>query len=176
MKKLINEGSTQKSVCRNLFNCCLVAILLCVGVSSSYAQETPQQSGEQAKVVGLHDICVHVLKLEETLKLYREILGFKLIDSVVFKAPGLEGMLSLKLQAGDVVMSLSLTAPEYLSQVGPIGNTNHNHFVLKVNDIATIGDKLKAEGYALENDNYAKEKYTFFTGPNGEIIGLRQCQ
>ena len=47
-----------------------------------------------------------------------------------------------------------------------------NHFMLKVNDIATIGDKLIEEGYELENNNYAKDLYTFFIGPNGEIIGL----
>ena len=44
--------------------------------------------------------------------------------------------------------------------------------MLKVNDIGPIGDKLKEEGYELENEHYARDKYTFFVGPNGEIIGL----
>lgn len=165
------------SVCRFFFTCCLVATLLCIGVNSSYAQNTSNASSEQqARATGINDVCVHILQLEKTLKLYREILGFKLVDAVVFKGPGLEGMLALKLQADDLFMTLSLTAPEYGSQVGPIGNTNHNHFTLKVNDIKTIGDKLKAEGYELENDDYATAKYTFFTGPNGEIVGLREIK
>lgn len=154
-----------------------LAMLLTIGTASLTAQEkvvnkSKEKVNTEAKVTGLRNICVHVLKLEKTLKLYREILGFKLEDAVVFHGPGLEGMLVMKLRANDVKIHLSLTAPENWEQVGPIGNTNHNHFMLKVNDIKTIGDKLKAEGYELENDNYAKDKYTFFTGPNGEIIGL----
>jgi len=53
-----------------------------------------------------------------------------------------------------LIISLSLTAPEFQDQIGPVGNTNHNHFMLRVNDIGPIGDKLKAAGYDLENDNY----------------------
>lgn len=129
---------------------------------------------EEAKVIGLKGVCVHVLELEKTLKLYREILGFKLYDAQVFRGPGLEGMLAMKLKANDLTLTLSLTAPEYWDQVGPIGNTNHNHFTLRVNNIKAIGDQLKEEGYELENDNYARDKYTFFTGPNGEIVGLSE--
>lgn len=126
------------------------------------------------KVIGLQYICVHVLELEKTLTLYREILGFTLADAEVLHGQGIEGMLVMKLKADDCVIHLSLTAPEYLDTVGPIGNTNHNHFMLRVDDIATIGDRLKAEGYELENDHYARDHYTFFTGPNGEIVGLTQ--
>lgn len=137
------------------------------GITSSLSQNKSAEvenakTETQARVTGLRYICVHVLQLEKTLKLYREILGFKLDDAGVFHGKGLEGMLVMKLKANDLNLTLSLTAPEYLDQVGPIGNTNHNHFMLKVNDITTIGDKLKAEGYELENDNYAKDKYTFF--------------
>ncbi|MDF4220358.1 VOC family protein [Maribacter sp. M208] len=127
---------------------------------------------EKARVTGLKYISVHVLELEKTLKLYREILGFKMADAEVLHGPGLEGMLVMKLKADDLTIGLSLTAPEFIDSIGPIGNTNHNHFMLKVNDIAPIGDMLKEEGYELENENYARDKYTFFVGPNGEIIGL----
>lgn len=44
--------------------------------------------------------------------------------------------------------------------------------MLYVDDIGPIGDQLKEEGYSLENDHYIEDKYTFFTGPNGEVIGL----
>lgn len=144
---------------------------------SSFAQNsdapTPIKEDKiQAKVTGLKYICVHVLELEKTLKLYREILGFKLSEAEVLHGPGLEGMLVMKLKSNDLTIGLSLTAPEFWHTVGPIGNTNHNHFMLKVDDIVPIGDKLKEAGYALENENYAQDKYTFFVGPNGEIIGL----
>lgn len=126
------------------------------------------------KVIGIKNLCVHILNLEETLKLYREILGFHLIDASVLKGGAIEGMLVLELTAGDCTIHLSLTAPEYRDNIGEIGNTNHNHFMLYVDDIKSIGDSLVADGYNLENLNYEEDGYTFFTGPNGEIIGLNQ--
>ena len=142
------------------------------------AAENPPQEVKKdqsaAKVVGIKYNCVHVLKLEKTLRLYREILGFKMTDAEILHGEGIEGMLIMKLKANDCTICLSLTAPEHLDTIGPIGNTNHNHFMLVVNDIVTIGDQLKEEGYKLENEAYARDKYTFFTGPNGEIIGLTE--
>ncbi|WP_282135011.1 VOC family protein [Seonamhaeicola maritimus] len=159
-----------------IWRICLIAMFLLVGTGYSFAQNTDSkvanEDKSEARVTGLRYICVHVLELEKSLKLYREILGFKMSDAEVLHGPGVEGMLVMKLKTDDLTIGLSLTAPEYLHTIGPIGNTNHNHFMLKVNDIVTIGDKLKAEGYELENENYARDKYTFFVGPNGEIIGL----
>ena len=157
-----------------------IAIITVSIVASIFllSAQTPQEKVEkteadsEARVIGLQYICVHVLELEKTLKLYRELFGFELFDADVYKGAGIEGMLVMKLKADDLVIHLSLTAPEYKHTIGPVGNTNHNHFMLKVNDIKTIGDKLVAEGYKLENENYVQDKYTFFTGPNGEIIGI----
>lgn len=148
--------------------------LLCMGSFTLSNQVWALEGNEQgqAKVTGLRHISIHVLELEKTLVLYREILGFTLADAKVLKGAGIEGMLVMKLRANDLEIGLSLTAPEYMHTIGPVGNTNHNHFMLQVNDIETIGNKLKAAGYALENENYATDLYTFFTGPNGEIIGL----
>ncbi len=151
---------------------CLLAMFILAGTSYSFAQKADSKSNTEARVTGLKYISVHVLQLEKTLKLYREILGFKMADAEVLHGPGLEGMLVMKLKADDLTIGLSLTSPEFLDSIGPIGNTNHNHFMLKVNDIVPIGDKLKEEGYELENEHYARDKYTFFVGPNGEIIGL----
>ncbi|KAA1242722.1 VOC family protein [Aquimarina sp. RZ0] len=156
---------------------CFLAVFIIVGTVCSSAQKADspvvdKKSEPQSKVTGLRYISVHVLELEKTLKLYREILGFKLADAEVLHGPGLEGMLVMKLRANDLEIGLSVTAPEFLHTIGPIGNTNHNHIMLKVNNIGPIGDKLKEEGYELENENYARDKYTFFVGPNGEIIGL----
>lgn len=127
---------------------------------------------ESGKVIGIKNVCVHVMKLEKTLKLYREILGFKMANASVLRGAGIEGMLVMELQAGDCKLHLSLPAPD--SKLEPIGNTNHNHFMLVVDNIVPICDKLKQEGYELENDNYAQDKYSFFTGPNGEIVGLTE--
>ncbi len=169
--------SENKTVLNLMWSCCFFMVFMVASTSYTYAQKakspkTIKESKTEARVTGLKYICVHVLELEKTLKLYREILGFKMDDAEVLHGPGLEGMLVMKLKANDLEISLSLTAPEFIDTVGPIGNTNHNHFMLKVNDIGPIGDKLKEEGYELENENYAKDKYTFFVGPNGEIIGL----
>jgi len=154
----------------------LLALLL-GGLAPIHSQESEvsvDADGKQAKakVTGLRYISIHVLDLEKSLKLYREILGFTLSDAEVLHGPGIEGMLVLKLNAGELTIALSVTAPEFMHTIGPVGNTNHNHIMLIVNDIGPIGDKLKEEGYELENENYVRDKYTFFVGPNGEIIGL----
>ena len=163
-------------------------LAICVAVLSTSAHEAEAQNSEEitsnpqdaqqetptGKVIGIKYNCVHVLKLEETLKLYREILGFKLVGAEVLHGEGIEGMLVMKLNANGCNIYLSLTAPEYLDTVGPIGNTNHNHFMLLVDNIVPICDKLKEEGYELENEAYARDKYSFFTGPNGEIVGLTE--
>lgn len=178
MKKDIRKTKKENETKSNLIWRYSLFILFVFAINSVSSAQRSDSSAEiedikpQASVTGLNYICVHVLDLEKTMKLYREILGFKLVDAEVLHGPMLEGMLVMKLRAGDITISLSLTAPEFWDQVGPIGNTNHNHFMLKVNNITPIGDKLKEEGYELENDNYARDKYTFFTGPNGEIIGL----
>ncbi|TYA84216.1 VOC family protein [Seonamhaeicola marinus] len=162
---------------KNIFKQLLLALITIFVMNVSTGQNSLKKESLnnevlKGKVTDLKYICVHVLELEKTLKLYREILGFKLSEAEVLHGPGLEGMLVLKLKANDLTIGLSLTAPEFWHTVGAVGNTNHNHFMLKVDDIVPIGNKLKAEGYALENENYAKDKYTFFVGPNGEIIGL----
>ncbi len=171
----INISKIKKNIVSNPIYLFIIIILL--STAPSFAQKTnssiiKKDNISQGKVTGLKYICVHVLELEKTLKLYREILGFKLAEAEVLHGPGLEGMLVMKLKSNDLTIGLSLTAPEFWDTVGPIGNTNHNHFMLKVDNITPIGDKLKKEGYALENENYARDKYTFFVGPNGEIIGL----
>ena len=144
--------------------------------SSTTAEDLTQENNEDAaRVTGLRYNNVHVLELEKTLKLYREILGFELVDAEVLKG-GLAGMLVLKIKANDYMMTLSVTPPQFRDSLAPVGNTNHNHIMLVVNDIGTIGDKLKAEGYQLENEHYVRDNYTFFTGPNGEIIGLSSWQ
>lgn len=143
----------------------------CSSTVKADSQTVNKENETQARVTGLRYNNVHVLQLEKTLTLYREILGFELVDAEVLKG-ALSGMLVLKIKANDYMMTLTVTPPQHMHTLGPVGNTNHNHHMLKVNDIATIGDKLKEAGYELENENYARDLYTFFVGPNGEIIGL----
>ncbi len=174
ISKSKKENNTESNF---IWKYCLIAVFIITSTGYSFAQtaDSPvaaEESKPQAKVIGLKYICVHVLELEKTLKLYREILGFKLSEAEVLHGPGLEGMLVMKLKTNDLTIGLSVTAPEFMHTIGPIGNTNHNHFMLKVSDIGPIGDKLKEEGYELENEHYVRDKYTFFVGPNGEIIGL----
>lgn len=164
-----------KSGLRPISSCLLIGVFIIAGTVISSAQtaeaQVREESKPEAKVTGLRYICIHVLELEKTLKLYQEILGFRLDNAEVLKG-GLDGMLVLKLKANDLTIALTVTPPELIHTLAPVGNTNHNHFMLTVNDIGPIGDKLKEEGYALENENYVRDKYTFFTGPNGEIVGL----
>ncbi|MEM6768525.1 MAG: VOC family protein [Bacteroidota bacterium] len=174
---ICNSVNREGAILGLTYNYCFLAVFLLLSAGYTTAQQIDslkekEESHPQARVTGLRYVCVHVLELEKSLKLYQEILGLKMSDAEVLKGPGVEGMLVLKLRANDFEIALSVTAPQHMHTLGPIGNTNHNHFMLKVNDIGPIGNKLKAEGYELENEHYVRDKYTFFTGPNGEIIGL----
>ena len=95
-------------------------------VVTGNSQQSVQQDKPTGKVIGIKYNCVHVLKLEETLKLYTEILGFEKVGEEVLHGKGIEGMVVRKLSAGSCNVYLSLPAPEYSDTVGPIGNTNHN--------------------------------------------------
>ncbi len=171
---IIRSKKENNIASKTVWRCCLLVMIVMLGTNYSSAQRegSREETGSKARVIGLASFSVQVLDLEGTVKLYREILGFKLSDKDVLNSSVHEGMLVLKVNTDDLTVSLSPTAKEYIDTIGPIGNTNHNHFMLTVNDIGPIGDKLKEEGYELENENYARDKYTFFTGPNGEIIGL----
>ncbi|MEM9986203.1 MAG: VOC family protein, partial [Bacteroidota bacterium] len=166
MMKVTTESKNEPL--RSIFwgRVCPVVLITWISLGMGLAQTSSSPLGEEtrqerARVTGLNYISIHVLELEKTLKLYREILGFQMADAEVLHGPGLEGMLVMKLKADDLTIALSLTSPEFLHTIGPVGNTNHNHIMLKVNDIVPIGDKLKEEGYELENENYARDKYTF---------------
>ncbi len=128
-----------------------------------------------AKTIGLSHISIHILELERTLKLYREILGFKLTNAVVFKSDACAEMLSLHMQLDSgFCIRLAYTSPQKWHTLATVGNTNHNHFTLIVEDILSIVEQLLNEGYEMEHGNYKDLKHNFFTGPNGEIIGLQE--
>ncbi|GAC07573.1 VOC family protein [Paraglaciecola chathamensis] len=171
----VNKKTEYKTGLTLIWKCILALMIVVSTGCNSTALAEPQTGAEnnstKAKVIGLRYNNVHVLNLEETLELYLDILGFELVDAEVLKG-GLAGMLVLKVKANDYMMTLTVTPPQDRHRLGPVGNTNHNHFMLRVNDIGPIGDRLKEEGYELENDNYVQDTYTFFKGPNGEIIGL----
>ncbi len=154
--------------------CCLCVMVILVGTTYSYAQGKglKKENTSKAGVIGLASFSVQVLDLDETLKLYRDILGFKLKDTKVSNSLASKEKLVLKVNTNNLTFSFSLTTKKFIKTIGPVGNTNHNHFMLRVNNIGPIGDKLKEAGYELENNNYTRDKYTFFKGPNGEIIGL----
>lgn len=172
-KECKNSG---RGAFKSLLGCGMAAAMSLAGASTTYAHaavsaQPMQESGAEGKVTGLRHIVIHVLDLEASRELYQGILGFELVDAEVLGGT-LQGMLLLRLKANDLTITLSVPPPQAMDGYGPIGNTNHNHFMLKVDDIGPIGDSLKAAGYALENDNYVQDQYTFFTGPNGEIVGL----
>lgn len=126
MKSIIAEKTKGRSININQYGKKTLAFAICLlALNISLGQQTTGSSQEEtARVTGLRYISVHVLELEKSLKLYREILGFKLDNAEVLHGPGLEGMLVMKLKANDLTIGLSVTAPEFMHTIGPIGNTN----------------------------------------------------
>ncbi len=129
-----------------------------------HAQETSAQDG-------LHTTTVRVpaTKLEKTLRLYREILGFKL-DSANVQRGGDDGTLTMKLSSNGSRVDLLL--PPLKDEVKANSGESTKHIVLSIADITPACEKLIADGYQLKHADYAKDGYTFFDGPNGETITL----
>ncbi len=127
------------------------------------------------KATGMGGVCIHIMQIEKTFKLYREIFGLKLVNAEVFKSEACAEMLCLHFELEDgFSVKLSLTSPQKWHEINKIGNTNHNHFTLVVDNIVEVVEALIDEGYVMEHPEYKDIKYNFFTGPNGEIIGLSQ--
>ncbi len=151
---------------------CLAVLVIAVFVSSILAGKTlPAQENAAEIQLKENSVRVPVRNLEKTLKLYREILGFSLDGVEVLHGKDVDGTLVMKLSGSECKVNLLLPSLENDANAQPSVNGSHN-YVLSVPDVVSVCDKLKAEGYELNNDDYGRDKYSFFSGPNGETISL----
>lgn len=84
-KRFVIKFSRITGVCLAILTCFTASNLDAKEVADLPNDERETQVDKGDNIIGVRNFCVHVLELEKTMKLYREILGFKMVKSSVLR-------------------------------------------------------------------------------------------
>ena len=122
---------------------------------------------------GFHHISIHTQKFDESMRLYRDVLGMQVrLETTT----GLRRFALLDMGDGSYV-ELSMN-PEEKDQQAP-GNPLA-HFALATHDVRGVTEKLRAAGCPITMEpkdiqlGPLAASIAFFTGPSGESVELFQ--
>ena len=139
---------------------------------------------------GVFQVGVLVNDVDECKRLFCDALGMKIVfdhRNVIQPAKELAGcenqIMNVMMLRGDNDVDLELH--QYVSpkakQMPPM---NHNeigsmHFMLKVDDIEKVAEKIQSLGYSLmspivESTSIHGFKFTYFRGPDGMMVELHE--
>ena len=139
---------------------------------------------------GVFQVGILVSDIDECICLFCDALGMKIVFDVrncIQPAAGLSGVEN---QVMNVLMlhgrdGVDLEIHQYVDPPArPCSPMNHNdlgsmHFMLRVDDIAAVCEKVKALGYHLMNPVVESKhipgfKFTYFRGPDNVMIELHE--
>lgn len=145
---------------------------------------------EKGYAKGVFQVGIMVHDIDECLKLFCDTLGMKVVFEArnqIQPAHGLSGcgnqlMHCLMIHGEDGV---DLEIHQYIDPLAqPCKPMNHNdlgsmHFMLRVDDIEVVTEKVQALGYELmnpivESSRIPGFKFTYFRGPEGVMIELHE--
>ncbi|MGN0194764.1 MAG: VOC family protein [Pseudoramibacter sp.] len=144
----------------------------------------------KGKALGIYQAGILVSDIDEALRLFVDTLGLKVVfeaRDVIQPASGLAGNDHQKM---NVLMlhgegGVDLEIHQYVEpKAHPCKPMNHNdlgsmHFMMKVDDIHAVCDKVTALGYKLMNPIVESKqcpgfKFTYFRGPDDVMIELHE--
>ena len=139
---------------------------------------------------GVFQVGILVSDMDTALQLFVDALGMEVImeaRNVIQPAQGLSGVADQRMH---VVMlhgegGVDLEIHQYVDPPAkPCAPMNHNdlgsmHFMLRVDDIFAVCDKVTALGYPLMNPVVESRhipgfKFTYFRGPDGVMVELHE--
>lgn len=145
---------------------------------------------EKGKTFGVFQVGIMVSDIDECLRLFVDTLGMEIVfeaRNTIQPAQGLSGTAN---QLMNVLMlhgegGVDLEIHQYVDPPArPCPPMNHNdlgsmHFMLKVDDIHAVCEKVQALGYELMNPIVESKhvpgfKFTYFRGPDGVMVELHE--
>lgn len=145
---------------------------------------------EKGKTFGVFQVGIMVSDIDKALSLFVDALGMKVVFEARNQIQPAQGLSGLEKQIMNVLMlhgedGVDLEIHQYVDPPAkPCPPLNHNdlgsmHFMLRVDDIYAVCDKVKALGYELMNPVVESQhikgfKFTYFRGPDGVMVELHE--
>lgn len=145
---------------------------------------------EKGKTFGVFQVGIMVSDIDKALSLFVDALGMKVVFEARNQIQPAQGLSGLEKQIMNVLMlhgedGVDLEIHQYVDPPAkPCPPMNHNdlgsmHFMLRVDDIYAVCDKVKALGYELMNPVVESQhikgfKFTYFRGPDGVMVELHE--
>ena len=145
---------------------------------------------DNGKTFGVFQVGVMVSDVDECLRLFCDTLGMKVVFDARNQIQPAQGLSGTKSQLMNVLMlhgegGVDLEIHQYIDPPAkPHPPMQHNdlgsmHFMLRVDDIYAVCEKVQALGYKLmnpvvESENVPGFKFTYFRGPEGMMVELHE--
>ena len=145
---------------------------------------------EKGKTFGVFQVGIMVSDIDECLRLFADTLGMEVVFDARNQVQPAQGLSGTDNQLMNVLMlhgegGVDLEIHQYIDPPArPCPPMNHNdlgsmHFMLKVDDIHAVCEKVQALGYELMNPIVESKhipgfKFTYFRGPDGVMVELHE--
>lgn len=145
---------------------------------------------EKGKTFGVFQVGIMVSDIDECLKLFVDALGMEVVFEARNQIQPAQGLSGTENQLMNVLMlhgegGVDLEIHQYIDPPArPCPLAQHNdlgsmHFMLRVDDIHAVCEKVQALGYELmnpgvESKNVPGFKFTYFRGPDGVMVELHE--
>ena len=145
---------------------------------------------EKGKTFGVFQVGIMVSDIDECLRLFVDTLGMEVVFDARNQIQPAQGLSGTENQLMNVLMlhgegGVDLEIHQYIDPPArPCPPMNHNdlgsmHFMLKVDDIHAVCEKVQALGYKLMNPVVESKhipgfKFTYFRGPDGVMVELHE--
>ena len=145
---------------------------------------------EKGKTFGVFQVGIMVSDIDECLRLFVDTLGMEVVFDARNQVQPAQGLSGTDNQLMNVLMlhgegGVDLEIHQYIDPPArPCPPMNHNdlgsmHFMLKVDDIHAVCEKVQALGYELMNPIVESKhipgfKFTYFRGPDGVMVELHE--
>ena len=145
---------------------------------------------EKGKTFGVFQVGIMVSDINECLRLFADTLGMEVVFDARTQIQPAQGLSGTENQLMNVLMlhgegGVDLEIHQYIDPPArSCPPMHHNdlgsmHFMLKVDDIHAVCEKVQALGYELMNPIVESRhipgfKFTYFRGPDGVMIELHE--
>ena len=145
---------------------------------------------DKGRTFGVFQVGIMVHDIDECLKLFVDALGMEVVFEARNQIQPAQGLSGTEQQVMNVLMlhgegGVDLEIHQYVDPPAkPCPPMNHNdlgsmHFMLRVDDIYAVCEKVQALGYELMNPVVESKhvpgfKFTYFRGPDGVMVELHE--